>query len=307
MKKGPNEVRPALLQVANENGRPEDVRIAALAASDELPPDAFAFARDSVAPAKPLAVRSTAASVLARARLNGEQLSSLLPAVKAAGPLELSKLLAAFGRSKDEALGIKLLSALKDAAAFQSLRAENITTVLSNYPPTVRQQAQPLITSLNADAVREKQRIEEMFASMKPGDIRRGQALFNSEKTACVSCHAIGYVGGKVGPDLTRIGQIRTERDLLEAIVYPSASFVRSYEPMIVATKGGDEYSGVLRKDAPDEVVLVTGPNAEQHISRNEITEMRPGAVSVMPGGLAEQLSKDELADLVAFLRATRW
>jgi hypothetical protein len=42
----------------------------------------------------------------------------------------------------------------------------------------------------------------------------------------------MGYLGGKVGPDLTSVGQIRTERDLLEAVVYPSASFVRSYEQL---------------------------------------------------------------------------
>ena len=94
---------------------------------------------------------------------------------------------------------------------------------------------------------------------------------------------------------------------MLEAIVYPSASFVRSYEPMIVATKGGEEFSGVLRKDSSEEVVLVTGPSTEQHIPRADISDMRPGTVSVMPSGLADQLTKEELADLLAFLKATRW
>jgi putative heme-binding domain-containing protein len=94
---------------------------------------------------------------------------------------------------------------------------------------------------------------------------------------------------------------------LLEAIVYPSASFVRSYEPVIVTTKSGDEYSGVMKKDAADEVVLVTGPTTEQRIARADIADMRPGTVSVMPSGLADQFSKAEVADLVAFLRATRW
>ena len=121
------------------------------------------------------------------------------------------------------------------------------------------------------------------------------------------SRHAIGYLGGKVGPDLTTIGQICTERDLLEAIVYPSASFVRSYEPMVVVTRSGEDYSGVLRRDSPEEVLLVTGPEAEVRIARADITEMRPGAVSVMPGGLDEQLSRQELADLVAFLKGTKW
>jgi putative heme-binding domain-containing protein len=139
------------------------------------------------------------------------------------------------------------------------------------------------------------------------GDVRRGQALFNGQKAACSTCHAIGYLGGNLGPDLTRIGQVRTERDLLESIVFPSASFVRSFEPMVVVTKSGDEHSGIVRRDAPDEVVIATGPTSEEHIPRADIVELRAGTVSVMPQGLDQQLTRGELADLLAFLKATKW
>src|SRR5437764_8306003 len=111
-------------------------------------------------------------------------------------------------------------------------------------------------------------------------DIRRRHVIFNSAEAACSTCHAIGYLGGKVGPDLTSIGQIRTERDLLESIVFPSASFVRSYEPVIVKTKSEEEYNGVLRKDAPEEIVLATGPSNEVRVARSDILDMRPGTVS---------------------------
>ena len=161
-----------------------------------------------------------------------------------------------------------------------------------------------LVTTGNSD---QRTRLEHLQSELPTGDVRRGQALFNSSKTACASCHAIGYLGGNIGPDLTRIGQIRTERDLLEAIVYPSASFVRSYEPMVVVTKTGDQFSGVLRRDSPEEVVLATGPDAEVRVARIEVAEMRPGTISVMPEGLDQQLNRQELADLLAFLKATRW
>src|SRR5205823_3867336 len=99
-------------------------------------------------------------------------------------------------------------------------------------------------------------RLEELLGLMKGGDIARGQAVFNSQKTACMVCHSIGYVGGKTGPDLTRIGGIRTERDLLESIVFPSASFVRSYEPIVVVTTAGKSHNGNIKKDNADELVL---------------------------------------------------
>ena len=135
----------------------------------------------------------------------------------------------------------------------------------------------------------------------------RGQSVFNSDKGACLSCHTIGYIGGKIGPDLTRIGQVRGDRDLVEAIAFPSASFARGYEPVTVRTRSGDVVSGALRTDAPDEVVLFYAAGNEIRIGRlREMLDMQPGTVSLMPPGFGELLSSQELADLVAFLKAAR-
>ena len=102
------------------------------------------------------------------------------------------------------------------------------------------------------------------------------------------------------------VSKVRTERDLLESIVFPSASFVRSYEPVVVNTKSGKAYNGLVRKDAPDEVVLVTGPDQQVRIARDDIEDMQPSKVSVMPAGLDQQLTPQDLADLVAFLKACK-
>src|SRR6516165_7198161 len=142
-------------------------------------------------------------------------------------------------------------------------------------------------------------KLDELATSLKNGDVRRGQIVFHSTKAACYSCHAIGYRGGDVGPDLTRIGAIRSERDLLESIVFPSASFVRGYEPVVIATKSGKTLNGLLRKDTPEEVVLVTGANQVERIPRDSIEAMQPSKVSVMPSGLEQQLTHEELADLI--------
>ena len=142
--------------------------------------------------------------------------------------------------------------------------------------------------------------------TLSAGDVRRGQLVFHSEKAACYSCHAIGYRGGNVGPDLTRIGSVRSERDLLEAIVFPSASLVRSFEPIAVATSDGKVYNGLLRGETADELRLATGVNQEARIARREIDEIRPSTVSIMPAGLDQQLTHQELADLVAFLKACK-
>ena len=170
----------------------------------------------------------------------------------------------------------------------------------------VKPEAESLYKAIEADSADRRGQLEALLGNLSGGDIRRGQAIFNSPKAACVTCHAIGYVGGKLGPDMTKIGQVRTERDLLESIVLPSASFVRSYEPVAVATKDGKVISGILRKDAPDEVVIAVAADRDERINRDQVEEIQPGTVSVMPAGLDKQLTPGELADLIAFLKACR-
>ena len=202
-----------------------------------------------------------------------------------------------------------MLAALQGSKGRSSIRPDILLPRLAKYPESVQQKGEALLASLNVDAARQKQRLEELLAAGKDGkegDVRRGQAVFNSPKAACLSCHTIGYLGGKIGPDLTRIGQIRSERDLLEAILFPSASFARGYESVVVTTASGAIHGGVLRSDLTDTVVLVNGAGEEIRILRREIVDMQPGTVSVMPPGLDTQLSRQELTDLLAFLKATR-
>jgi putative membrane-bound dehydrogenase-like protein len=300
-----------LKQLARDENRPAELRLEALAALPQglRDPDAamLAFLCANLDPAKPVNTRGAAASVLAKAKWQDPQLLQLIDSIKRAGPLEIGKLLDAFEQSNNEEVGLKLFTSLKESKALSSLRADAVKVVLSKYPPAVQEKGAEVLTLLNVDAKRQSARLEELLPALKNGDIRRGQVIFNSQKAACASCHKMGYLGGLVGPDLTSIGQVRTERDLLESIVYPSASFVRSYEPIIVHTKSDELYSGVLMKDAAEEILVATGPNAETRIPRSDITEMRPGTVSVMPAGLDEQLTKEELADLLAFLKATKW
>jgi putative heme-binding domain-containing protein len=133
-------------------------------------------------------------------------------------------------------------------------------------------------------------------------NVRRGQAVFQSSKAACSTCHQMGYLGGTVGPDLSHIGRIRSEQDLLEAILAPSASFVRSYEPIVVETIDGLIIAGVLKDETPQELVLALDAQKTVRIAKKDIEERQMGDVSIMPAGLNKQLTQQQLADLVKFL-----
>jgi putative heme-binding domain-containing protein len=304
-------VNAGLLRVGRDVRLPQEARLDALAAVaggiGTLEPELFDFLKSSVKPTLSVAARGSAASALKKSALSPEQRVLLTDSVREAGPLELPNLLACFEGASDEALGTKLMAALEKSKGLVSLRSEVLKPVLASFPPPVQKKGEQLLASLGGDSTKQKAHLEKLLASMQGGDVRRGQVVFNSVKAACSACHTIGYLGGRVGPDLTKVGQVRTERDLLEAIVYPSASFVRSYEPLVIATKSGDVHNGVVRQENDDEILLATGPRTEVRIPQDDIKEMRPGTVSVMPAGLEEQISRQELTDLLAFLKGTRW
>jgi putative membrane-bound dehydrogenase-like protein len=307
------DLHAALLGVARNTAWPLDVRIDALAALSggltRVDQDLFDLLRSGLEPAQPISIRVAAAAVVERAPLERKQLLDLTGPLANAGPLELPRLLPAFDRGSDEALGLAMLAGLQQSKSLASIRPDILRPRLAKYPESVQQKGELLLAGLNADAARQQRRLEELLAAGNDGpagDVRRGQAVFNSTKAACLSCHTIGYLGGRIGPDLTRIGQIRSERDLLEAILFPSASFARGYESVVVTTASGATHGGVLRSDLTDTVVLVNGAGEEIRILRREIVDMQPGTVSVMPSGLATQLSRQELTDLLAFLKATR-
>src|SRR5262249_59105313 len=120
------------------------------------------------------------------------------------------------------------------------------------------------------------------------------------------ACHTVAGVGGTIGPELSRISSIRTPRDLLESIVFPSASIVRGHEAYLVMTKAGRSYSGLLKQATADAVTLVTTERTEVRLPRADIEEIQPSRVSIMPQGLDTQLSKPELTDLIAYLASLK-
>ncbi|HEY2415980.1 MAG TPA: PVC-type heme-binding CxxCH protein [Pirellulaceae bacterium] len=252
---------------------------------------------------QPSNLRGMAADVFSKAKLSSAQLVELAAQLPHANPLELDRLLSAFAQSTDDAVGLKLLDVLGTAELRGTVTVDAIKQRLAKYSSAVKAEAQKLYAVINADYEQQSQRLEDAIAALPPGDIRRGQAIFNSAKVSCKNCHTIGYLGGRIGPDLTRIGQIRQPRDLVDSILFPSSAFVRGYEPVLVKTAEGQIHSGNIKKDAPDEVILTLAADKEIRIPRGEVEEMLPGKVSVMPAGLDKQLSLQELADLVEFLR----
>ena len=153
----------------------------------------------------------------------------------------------------------------------------------------------------------QERRLDELAAFLPKGDAERGSKLFNNQdKSKCTVCHLKGDKGVRLGPDLTWIGAIRSERDLLEAIVYPSASIARYHEVMNVLTRDGNAVSGLLVRETVDKMFLSSAEGVVQSVPYREIKLARYSSVSLMPEGMDKLLKPEEIADLVAYLRESK-
>ncbi len=189
----------ALLRVACEPAFPAEVRLDALAAVpgglSSVEPDLFQFLIAGVESTQPPAVRGNAATVLGKAKLSPDQLLALADSLKNVGPMELPKILAVYENASDEALGLKLVSALKQSKGVAVLRPDVLKPRLAKFPESVQKKGEELLASVNLDIGQQNARVDKLLVSLKGGDIRRGQAVFNSATTACSTCHTIGYMG----------------------------------------------------------------------------------------------------------------
>jgi putative heme-binding domain-containing protein len=302
-------LQQALLALAHHPAANQETRLRALAALPGKPAmsdEALSLVLRYLPADQPVALRVLAVEALGRCRLKPEQLRQLAAVLPRCSPLEADRLLEAFAANTDDAVAAYLLDVLERADNRGALRPASIRRAVAQCSPSIQRRAENLIARLDATAAQQKEKLEKLLAALKPGDVRRGQAVFHSPKAACISCHTIGYLGGRIGPDLTRIGSLRSERDLLESIVFPSASFVQSYEPYLVATKDGRVFNGLIREDRPEDILLITGPDQQVRIRREDIEEIQPSKVSIMPSGFDQQLTLDELSDLIAFLKSCK-
>lgn len=152
-----------------------------------------------------------------------------------------------------------------------------------------------------------KRAILEQFALRNAGNPDAGKKLFfDDERTRCATCHQVGKEGGKVGPDLTKIGGKFDRPHLIESLLLPSAQIVEGYRTTLIITEDDSTHSGIVKAETADEIKLVDANNKQHRIAKDVIFARKEAEVSLMPTGLADLLSEREFADLVAYLESLR-
>jgi len=169
--------------------------------------------------------------------------------------------------------------------------------------------AQPLIAALQIagglagknSAMSPEQRQSLIRLVQEHGDPQRGEALFRRQDLACQKCHSIGGSGGLVGPDLLSIGASAPVDYLVDSLIAPNKAVKENYHAIVVTTDEGKILSGIKVRETGDALILRTAEDKEIAIPTDSIDEQAP-AQSIMPSGLIDPLTSDELADLVRFL-----
>jgi len=305
------ELDAVLFELADQQDAPAELRLQAIRATaarrQGVSSAAFQFLIEQLNEESSPLGRLTAAEVLGSSQLDDSQLLVLLERVPA-DPLIWPQLLAAFRKSNSEKVGIALVQQLEKFIATGGWRPTDIelTQVLEPFPSAVHEKAAGLLAQLRQKIADVRSRLARYASLTSGGNAQRGQKVFFGKQTACSACHRVGSEGGIVGPDLTRIGAVRSSRDLLESIVAPSSTFAQGYENYIVVTDDGRIVNGLIARQSPETLVLREAGGKEIRFHKDQIETMARHSVSVMPEGLDRKLTPQQLQDLIAFLQSLK-
>jgi putative membrane-bound dehydrogenase-like protein len=136
----------------------------------------------------------------------------------------------------------------------------------------------------------------------KSGDPQKGRVVF---ERVCAKCHTLNGVGHEVGPDLATVRN-RSPQRILSDIMMPSTSIAQNYESYVVDTTSSGVIEGVMRSQTPTTITIRHEEGRDDVIRRADIKDMRITNLSAMPADVDKQVSVDEMADLLAFLKAAR-
>ena len=132
-----------------------------------------------------------------------------------------------------------------------------------------------------------------------------GRRMF--EVASCVSCHKLNGVGAEVGPNLAQLDPKMTRVEILRSLVEPSARVDEKYQTHVIATRSGKVFTGMILEETPEKIRLIENPLAKSEpvtIAKSDVEDRSKSPTSIMPKGLLDKLSREEVLDLVAYLIA---
>jgi putative membrane-bound dehydrogenase-like protein len=193
----------------------------------------------------------------------------------------------------------------------RSLSTEQLDAVRSVYRrlPTARDSgfAQQLATLVELPSVSpgDSATVDAWLATLgkRSGDLERGRRVFFSPQAQCVACHVVDNIGGIIGPNLTNIGASKTREQLIRAILEPSAEIAPDWQGWFVNTRDGQTHYG-RQIDVKGETTVELMNLAGEFDRFTNAESWGVSETSLMPAGLENSLTRQDFADLIAYLES---
>jgi putative heme-binding domain-containing protein len=288
-------------RLASDSAENEILRIAAipLLLRDPDHADDTATLQSMLTPQTPTVVQLAAIQHLGR-QSNSAAAEVLLAGWPSHSPAIRTQILSVLS-SRPEWV-VQLLTQMESGqVAAAEIDASMRQRLLTTREPAVRERLEKIFaagTSADRKAV-----MESFQPALKlSSDATRGAAVFNKR---CSSCHKQNGVGFEVGPNLASLTN-RTPESLFTAILDPSAAVEAKYLNFVAVTASGRSVIGLLSTETGSSLTLVAAEAKTESILRSDIEELRSTGKSLMPEGLEKDLSHQDLADVIEYVKTLK-
>jgi putative heme-binding domain-containing protein len=146
--------------------------------------------------------------------------------------------------------------------------------------------------------------LADTVKAMKGGrNFANGKQMFTVG--TCIACHKLEGVGQSFGADLAQLDPKLTPVDVLKDIIEPSFRINEKFHNWIIETSSGKKFTGLIIEETNDVIKLVENPLLKADpviIKKSDIDDRKKSPISIMPKGLLDKLTKDEILDLIAYV-----
>jgi putative heme-binding domain-containing protein len=177
-----------------------------------------------------------------------------------------------------------------------------VNALVNHADQNLRKQAQQV---LQAAIPQERKKVLEDFQKALKIEAKpeRGRLVFEKN---CATCHQIGKIGVVVGPDIAD-SRTKTPAQLLTDILNPNQAIDNNYVSYTVVTKDGRTETGFIASETAASITLKQAENKTLLILRQDIEELKSNGISLMPEGLEKNISVEQMADLISFVKNWRY
>ena len=194
---------------------------------------------------------------------------------------------------------VKAIESDKIKPAWISRNTQN--RLLKYSDTTIQETAKKIFKDIDGGN-RDQVILDYNVSTTRNGDPARGKAVF---KTVCSVCHSLEGTGVNFGPDLHSISH-QTKINLLTMILNPNHDIAAGYEGYTVETTDGRAFAGIIESESDNNIILKSPGGVVQTILKSNIKSMAPMPVSLMPEGLETSVNKEDMADLLEYIKTLK-